>query len=241
MTTSKTGRECDARRARVAPAPLHWGDVMFDTKTIARFWSGVEKCADGCWRWTRHVNSGGEGYGVFSVNNRLAYVHRFSYAMVHGDIPDGLCVMHSCDVRTCVNPQHLRLGTPADNSADMVSKGRHQHGEDSPLARLSDADVVRIKERRASGESTVLIAKEFGLSATHVGSICRGRFWKHLRPDLNVASGCIHVGRKLSDDDVAEIRRLRGTMTNREIGILFGVTNQAVSKIHTGRAHAEVE
>jgi hypothetical protein len=86
-----------------------------------RFWLKVEKSADGCWVWTASTRN---GYGRFSVEGSEEYAHRYSYQLSRGDIPDGLIVRHRCDNPLCVRPDHLELGTKAENSQDMVERGR---------------------------------------------------------------------------------------------------------------------
>ena len=92
------------------------------TSEEERFWMKVDKTKT-CWLWTASKNS--LGYGRFKFQGKTGGAHRYSYLLVNGPIPDGLCVCHKCDVRACVNPKHLWLGTISDNAKDMVSKNRH--------------------------------------------------------------------------------------------------------------------
>lgn len=94
---------------------------MLDPGLVQSFWRSVRR-GRGCWPWTRGVNSA--GYGKLKFRCRWHYAHRVSYAIHHGPIPSGLCVMHKCDNPICVNPKHLKAGTIADNNRDMYAKGR---------------------------------------------------------------------------------------------------------------------
>jgi hypothetical protein len=103
--------------------------------------------------------------------------HRFSYGLLRGEIPFGIYVCHHCDNRLCVNPDHLFLGTNQDNLADMRQKGRHIKGRQCHRAKLSEADVINI--RQATGTHTE-VAERFGVSAATIGRIRQGLWWKHV-------------------------------------------------------------
>ncbi len=147
-----------------------------------RFWKYVEK-TEGCWLWT--AARGGGGYGQLGVGrmgeNRFVRAHRLSYEIHVGAIPDGMCVLHHCDNPQCVRPDHLFLGTPRDNSEDMIRKGRHSYGEKRPLSVLT-ADQVR--EMRclfaAGGVTKMALARRFKINHATVRAILARKAWKHV-------------------------------------------------------------
>lgn len=137
---------------------------------IAVFWSRVTK-SDGCWEWNGARHKGKCAYGSFRPGGIYkashSYAHRFSWIIHRGKIPDGLWVLHKCDNPPCVNPQHLFLGTAADNVRDASMKGRMTH-------KLSDAEVAEIRALRARGIPTENIRQMYGVSSGHISSIVRG-------------------------------------------------------------------
>lgn len=101
-----------------------------------------------CWLWTGATTY--NGYGRFYTGQKVTGAHQFSYELYNGDIPSGLCVLHICDIRLCVNPNHLRLGTYQDNNQDTANK-RHNHNQlkdTCPSGHIYNQENTRIYENR---------------------------------------------------------------------------------------------
>lgn len=143
-----------------------------------RFWSKVLK-TDNCWNWTGCKT---RGYGKLQLwknkTRQLSSAHRISWIIHFGDIPDGLFVLHSCDNASCVNPDHLFLGTALDNARDRSLKGRSAIGERGGNNKWSVSVVRRIRSMRDQGLSS--ISRITGVPETTVGHILSGRTWKNL-------------------------------------------------------------
>lgn len=131
-----------------------------------------------CLLWTGLKNKG--GYGVLEVNRKSKLAHRVSYELYNGSIVDGLDVMHSCDVRNCVNPNHLSQGTRQDNVDDCLRKNRNVYGEKVKRSKLKESEVLDVLRLVDNGLPQRKIAKMYNVSVHAVWSVKTGRTWSRL-------------------------------------------------------------
>ena len=142
------------------------------------FWQRVKTSCNECWLWTGAKNIKTKKYGRFAHGGQKVQSHRFAYEFCYGQIPDGLQVCHKCDNGRCVRPDHLFLGTNAENMADKLVKGLQLKGEKVNTAKLSAAQVMEIRSRK--GERPRDLAKEYGVKECTISNILANRIWKHL-------------------------------------------------------------
>lgn len=164
---------------------------------IARFWSKVQKgSANECWPWMGYRNAA--GYGRVGINGEIWQAQRTAYPLAHGRFPPELCVLHTCDNPSCVNPCHLRLGTHGDNARDRQHKDRGNQptgdkngsrthpqcvprGETHWKAKLTAEDVRQIRRRHAAGGITLrALGVKYNVRETSILRIVTRESWKHI-------------------------------------------------------------
>lgn len=157
----------------------------------------TDKDTNGCLLWDGAVNS--HGYGTIRrgpPKQTSVGAHVIAWEFANGPVPDGLCVLHRCDVRRCVNPEHLFLGTKGENNADRDQKGRPPRGERSgrrkhpdswdrsrwtpPNTKLNEENVREIRRRHSAGETLAEIGRAFGVTYMCIGAITKRLTWKHV-------------------------------------------------------------
>lgn len=201
----------DTMTADALTAVLSRGVAAFGStdRMDEKFWAKVARRGSGeCWEWQGARDE--HGYGHVHRRPRYISAHRLSWELTTGSIPDGLFVCHRCDNPRCVNPQHLFLGSHAENVADMVAKGRSargdrngmrrhpdrrprgvahglhihpesiQRGSDHHHAKLNEEDVRAIRARVAGGEPQRSVARDYGVVETVVSRVVHRKSWRHV-------------------------------------------------------------
>ena len=136
----------------------------------------------GCWIWMGYV--GRKGYGYIGPNpfTKEVMVHRAQWELDHGPIPEGVHILHRCDVPCCRNPEHLFSGSNQDNVDDKMQKGRFKPmiGSNHGMSFLTDEQVLEIRRRYAAGERQVDLADAFGTDRQRIYQIVHRKQWKHI-------------------------------------------------------------
>jgi hypothetical protein len=147
-----------------------------------RFWAHVDRAGDDeCWLWRGAPTAA--GYGRLSIRGRAHYAHRLSYEWHHAPIPPGrwIQVCHSCDVKLCVNPRHLWLGTAKSNTAEAIERGRFTTGEQNGYSKLTATQVRELRHRYAAGGVTYeTLAAQYGVCLAAISHAVNRRTWAHV-------------------------------------------------------------
>ena len=149
-------------------------------KPMDRFLSKVLKTSN-CWLWTACKTQ--SGYGVFSLNRKYIRAHRASWVLHFGELPksdgfNGICVLHHCDVRHCVNPNHLYLGTGKENMKDRTCRDRLPKGSAHANSKLVEQDIIDIRRDIRQG---VIVAKKYNITPAQISNIRLRKQWGHVQ------------------------------------------------------------
>lgn len=208
------------------------------TTLAEAFWSHVSRGEpESCWPWQGAVGSN-DGYGQLKFRRKKYSAHRLAYLLATGDTAEGQIIRHICPgggTRHCVNPAHLTTGTHQDNMRDMTQHGRQARGTRIRQAKLTDTEVLRIREL-AKTQSAESIAPLFCISNVMTRKIIDGIWWKHLLPpDYAIpprhSKGELARHAKLTAEDVQHIRVLVTTHSQHEIARMFCVSAQTINNI----------
>jgi len=139
---------------------------------INRLLVNVSIDANNCWNWKKYVK-GNHGYPYIKIGGKMVAGHRLIWIIFKGNIPDGLWVLHRCDNRRCLNPEHLFLGDRYDNAKDAAIKNRFVH-------KLQFSDIAEIRRLHLEGFSQVAIGKRLGITQGHVSKILHKKRRQHV-------------------------------------------------------------
>lgn len=131
-----------------------------------------------CWIWNSSKSK--SGYGKIKFNGKDWRAHRLSYWIHKGKFSLNLRVCHSCDNPSCINPDHLFVGTDQENKDDQIRKNRHPKGEKIGQSKLKNGDILIIREMSKNGISQQAIADKYGVVQTTISGIVRRKTWKHI-------------------------------------------------------------
>lgn len=182
---------CSPKCQRIYVLPfVHAGNVQRSTNNVRNMWDkfwekvdktpglGLSKEYPDCWEWRGLLDT--NGYGVFQSKGKNYSTHKILYLLYKGEFLNSFYLCHNCDNPPCCKPDHLFLGTQADNMNDMVSKDRQPKGENKSLAKLTDKNVILIKKMLGDGISQTHIAKLFQVHQSRVSKIACGKAWRHI-------------------------------------------------------------
>ena len=149
---------------------------LSDAEHTAYFWARAKRRKNACWEWPIKRMT----YGLITRHGQMYGTHVYSWTITFGSVPKGVCVLHTCDNRRCINPEHLFLGSKGDNNRDTFSKKRHYFGTRHWKVKLDPISVRVIRKRYRRGESQEKIGKDYGVSQAHISKVVRATAWRVL-------------------------------------------------------------
>lgn len=214
----------------------------YDDIFLKRFWSKVDKNGkisregmSNCWEWT--ASKSRDGYGSIGYKNKHLKAHRVSFEIFNQKIPEGMQVLHVCDNPSCVNPDHLFLGTQQDNIKDMYNKNREARLKGSKNGRsvLTESQVLEIRYEYNKNKSFVeglqyQLAEKYGVTKSVILKVISGKSWKHV-------GGIIKkFNHKLNKEQVEKIIELleQKELNYTNIAKMFGVERRLIVSVKNG-------
>jgi len=218
---------------------------MFPENKIEFFLSKIDKNgSNGCWKWNGTKDK--DGYGQLKVNKKQYRAHRASWMIHYGEIPESMLVCHKCDNRECTNPNHLFIGSPSDNSEDMVFKNRSAKpkGELNNNSILTSIQVSQIMDLLSNGMTAVDVAKKFNVCNSTIQNINHGS-WSHVKmsDDTDFKTATPRKTRWLTEKEVRSIKLTLATTSRLfpDIAKDFGVHRMTIERIANGDTWRDLE
>ncbi len=218
-------------------------DNTLDAETLALFANAPE-------RFVRKLRREGEcvvwhgprqkwGYGRVVFERKQWGAHRLAYTLHYGAIPEGMHVLHYCDNPSCVNPNHLWLGTNMQNRQDSVAKGRHAYGSRITQSKLSPEQVAEIRERYKNGERQPFLASCYGVAQSTISKIVRQYRWSSVPSESDLSNLWVDSKRgerspcaKLTEQKVREIRaKYASGEMQKTLAAEYGVSKGAILSV----------
>lgn len=232
---------------------LYGGNNILNTDKNKFYSKTLLPNENGCMEWIGAIINNGYGTFSLSVNLKSILAHRYSYMLHFGEIPKGMMVCHTCDNRKCVAPDHLFLGTHADNMQDMVNKGRKPsfEGDKNPSCKLTDAQWCEIKNLLLNGMHRSAITKKFNISRSQLSAIATGRKRqivnsdeiekiKNLTQESKIQTG--KINRRFSDKEIVNIKKmLNDGKSCLSIAKIYNVSQPTISCIKNNKRYKNIK
>lgn len=182
---------------------------------------------NGCWICMSHARS--DGYPVIMITGNKKKISRIMYEKYNGKIPEGYVMRHTCDVPSCINPNHLLIGTQQDNINDKVERGRQIRGEKSIQTNITDKQVLEMLKE--SNKPIKYLVEKYNIPYHTITNILKGRSFKHLLPK---SFGKTDRRKKLTKKQKEEIRKSK--KSGKALSNIYMVTEAMISLIRSGKA-----